>query len=165
MRHIRFPKVARAAGSAVVLLALAGLVASPRPASALDGTRTTYLVKCGGCHGIEGLSGQTYIPVLRDRVGSLTCTPEGRSYLVQVPGVSMSLIRDDAEMARVLNFVVFDLGGSSTPKGTRPYTAEEVHALRSHPLRATDLPELRAGVWGRALTACAAQAGHAAGAY
>ncbi|MBB2202462.1 cystathionine beta-lyase [Gluconacetobacter tumulisoli] len=165
MRRIRFPKAAHVAGPAVALIVVAGILVLPRQARALDGTRTTYLVKCGGCHGIEGLSGQTYIPVLRDRVGSLTCTSEGRSYLVRVPGVSMSLIRDDAVMARVLNFVVFDLGGSSTPKGTRPYTAKEVHALRGHPLQTTDLPGLRAGVWGRAVAACAAQAGHAAGAY
>ncbi|WP_408870812.1 cystathionine beta-lyase [Gluconacetobacter takamatsuzukensis] len=141
--------------SGVVMAAMAGLMMSGQAALALDQVRTTYLEKCGGCHGIEGLSGQTYIPTLRDRIGTLSCTPEGRAYLLTVPGVSMSLIRDDALMAQVMNFVLFDLGGHSTPAGTRPFTAEEVHTQRGHPLSTTDLPAVRAQVWARA-TACAA---------
>ncbi|MBB2172577.1 cystathionine beta-lyase [Gluconacetobacter asukensis] len=130
---------------------MAGLMMSGHGALALDRTRTTYLEKCGGCHGIEGQSGQTYIPTLRDRIGTLSCTPEGRAYLLTVPGVSMSLIRDDALMAQVMNFVLFDLGGHSTPPGTTPFTAEEVHAQRGHPLSTTDLLAVRAQVWARAI--------------
>ncbi len=147
-------RLARLTGAALMIAALVGPVLPGRAALALDQVRTTYLEKCGGCHGIEGLSGQTYIPTLRDRIGTLSCTPEGRAYLLTVPGVSMSLIRDDALMAQVMNFVLFDLGGRSTPAGTRPFTAEEVRTQRGHPLSTTDLPAVRAGVWARAV-ACA----------
>ncbi|MBB2155834.1 cystathionine beta-lyase [Gluconacetobacter diazotrophicus] len=156
MRRIPFRK---SVWPVVAALAVAGLLPPGPAARALDRTRTTYLTKCGGCHGIEGQSGQTYIPTLRDRIGVLTCTAEGRSYLLEVPGVSMSLIRDDALMAQVMNFVLFDLGGASTPRGTAPFTAREIHALRGHPLDTTDLPTVRAAVWARATAACAAQAG------
>ncbi|GAA4493338.1 cystathionine beta-lyase [Gluconacetobacter tumulicola] len=144
----------RATGAAVAIGVMAGVMMSGQGALALDRTRTTYLEKCGGCHGIEGQSGQTYIPTLRDRIGTLSCTPEGRAYLLTVPGVSMSLIRDDALMAQVMNFVLFDLGGHSAPPGTTPFTAEEVHAQRGHALSTTDLPAVRAQVWARAI-ACA----------
>lgn len=165
MRRILFRNRPAAVRPVLALLALAGLLLPGQPARALDQTRSTYLMKCGGCHGIEGQSGQTYIPTLRDRIGTLTCTQEGRAYLLRVPGVSMSLIRDDALMAQVMNFVLFDLGGSSTPPGTPPFTVQEIRALRGNPLRTTDLPSLRAGVWGRAVTACAARTGGAAHPY
>lgn len=155
MRRILFPETrgrfVRGTGPVMAIAAMTGLMMSGQAAWALDQVRTTYLEKCGGCHGIEGQSGQTYIPILRDRIGTLSCTPEGRAYLLTVPGVSMSLIRDDALMARVMNFVLFDLGGPSTPAGTRPFTAEEVRAQRGHPLSTTDLPAVRAQVWARAI--------------
>jgi len=131
------------------------LFLSGHAALALDKVRSTYLMKCGGCHGVEGHSEQTFIPVLRDQVGAFLCSAEGRAYVVRVPNVSMSLIRDDALLAKVLNFVVFDLGGKSTPTGAAPYTAAEVHLLRQKPLSNTDLESLRAGVIMRAVTACA----------
>ncbi|GBQ31610.1 cytochrome c class I [Gluconacetobacter sacchari DSM 12717] len=159
MRRIRSPETrgrfVRLPWPVLAIVAVAGLMMPGRGAWALDQVRSTYLEKCGGCHGIEGRSGQTYIPTLRDRVGTLSCTPEGRTYLLTVPGVSMSLIRDDALMARVMNFVLFDLGGESTPTGTRPFTAAEIHAQRGHALSTTDLPALRGQVWARAI-ACAA---------
>jgi hypothetical protein len=166
----RFRTDVRGAGGTVIRTALAivvvaGLLLPRHGARALDRIRTTYLTKCGGCHGIEGQSGQTYIPTLRGRAGALTCTAEGRSYLLEVPGVSMSLIRDDTLMAQVMNFVLFDLGGGSTPQGTAPFTAQEVHARRGHPLSTTDLPSVRAGVWARAIRACAARSGGHAGQY
>jgi len=117
-------------------------------------TVTQYLEYCGGCHGVEGRSNRTYIPVLRDQVGVFTCSAEGRAYLGRIPGVSMSLIRDDQDLANVLNFVLFRLGGASTPPGTKPYTAAEVHALRGQALDTRDLMGFRAGVLGRALPQC-----------
>jgi hypothetical protein len=140
------------------LLAAAVLFGLGSPAAqALDRVRATYLMRCGGCHGVEGVSGPTFVPELRDHVGVYMCSPEGRAYMVQVPNVSMSLIRDDALLAQVMNFVVFDLGGKSTPPGTKPYTAEEVHMLRQHPLHPTDFPTARGQLLERTLAACRAR--------
>ncbi|GAC88789.1 hypothetical protein NBRC3257_3053 [Gluconobacter thailandicus NBRC 3257] len=71
-----------------------------------------------------------------------------------MPGISMSLIRDDQELADVLNFVLFQLGGKSTPAGTPHYSASEVHELRAHPISTTDLLSLRAAVLSRAQASC-----------
>ncbi|ARW09824.1 c-type cytochrome [Acetobacter ascendens] len=123
-------------------------------ATSLNPTQVAYLSHCGGCHGIAGVSGPTFVPMLRDSVGSFACTDEGRKYLVQVPGVSMSLIRDDQQLADVMNFVLIDLGGKSTPPGFKPYTAAEVHEWRQHPLSMPDFMANRAHVLERSLAAC-----------
>ncbi|MCP1213429.1 cytochrome c family protein [Acetobacter okinawensis] len=124
-------------------------------ATTLSHTQSVYVSHCGGCHGIEGISGPTFVPTLRNSVGSFACTPEGRAYLVRVPGVSMSLIRDDQTLADVMNFVLITLGGSSTPPDFKPYTAAEVHAWRAHPLSGPDFMATRAHVLERALAVCA----------
>lgn len=128
-------------------------------ATTLSHTQSVYLSHCGGCHGIEGISGPTFVPTLRNSVGSFACTDEGRAYLVRVPGVSMSLIRDDQTLADVMNFVLVTLGGSSTPPGFKPYTAAEVHDWRQHPLSGPDFMSQRAHVLERSLAACPRKAG------
>lgn len=104
--------------------------------------------------GIEGVSARTFVPVLRDHVGTFLCSAEGRAYIGRVPGVSMSLIRDDQELADVMNFVLFRLGGASTPAGTKPFTAAEIHVARAQPIASTDLLALRAEVLARAAAQC-----------
>ncbi|QDH25992.1 hypothetical protein D5366_10155 [Neokomagataea tanensis] len=103
---------------------------------------------------MEGQSGDSGIPSLRDHVDVFLCSKEGRAYLGQVPGVSMSLIRSDQELADVLNFMVFQFGGESLQPNTKPYTAAEVHALRQHPVKVDDIMTYRAEILGRALPAC-----------
>lgn len=123
-------------------------------AALLDHATTNYLTHCGGCHGIEGVSARTFVPILRDHVGTFACSAEGRAYIGRVPGVSMSLIRDDQELADVMNFVLFRMGGASTPTGTKPFTAAEIHTLRAQPIASTDLLALRAEVLARAAAQC-----------
>lgn len=123
-------------------------------ANAIDATRTTYLTRCGGCHGIEGVSARAVVPDLRDQAGYFLCTSEGRNYMLRVPNVAMSMIPDDARLAAVMNFVVFGLGGASTPAHTTPFTASEVHEARAQPLRSTDLAGVRRAIFDRAILAC-----------
>lgn len=141
------------AGAVSALLAGVGAPLSTR-AAVLDHATTNYLTHCGGCHGIEGVSARTFVPVLRDHVGTFLCSAEGRAYIGRVPGVSMSLIRDDQELADVMNFVLFRLGGASTPAGTKPFTAAEIHVARAQPIASTDLLALRAEVLARAAAQC-----------
>lgn len=124
------------------------------PVTMLDHTRVVYLSHCGGCHGVEGDSGSSFVPTLRNAVGGFACTEEGRAYLIQVPGVSMSLIRDDGELADVMNFVMLHLAGTSLPKDFRPYTAAEIHKWRQSPLSVPDFVQRRGRVLGHALAAC-----------
>ena len=144
-RCIRFRNLLAASWVLLPLRAYAG--------DAIGHTQTLYLMRCGGCHGIEGRSASAVVPDLRDQVGLFLCSGEGRDYMLRVPNVSMSLIRDDAGLADVMNFVVFRFGGRR-PTNTRPFTAAEVHEARLQPLRATDLASLRRSILERATNAC-----------
>ena len=111
--------------AATIPLCAAGAAdAEPQPIGA---AQSAYLMRCGGCHGIEGVSVPGLIPTLRGRVGALAGTAKGRDDMLHLPNVAMSRL-DDATLAAVLNFVVFGLGGASTAPGTPPFTAHQVHA-------------------------------------
>jgi hypothetical protein len=51
--------------------------------------------------------------------------------------------------------VVFGLGGSSAPKGTRPFTAAEVRRLRAQALGTQSLIAARAAVVDKMISTCA----------
>jgi mono/diheme cytochrome c family protein len=89
---------------------------------------TTYAANCAGCHGHSGRSvGE--IPTLVDRIGYFARIPEGRAYLVQVPNVAMSAIRDE-DLAEMLNWLLYTYSGQQLPGDFRAYTAAEVSELR-----------------------------------
>lgn len=111
---------------------LAACLLAARPAAAFDAGRDGYLMRCGGCHGIEGTSVPGAIPSLRGTAGRFLCSAAARAAFTRLPNVRMSLLNDDL-LAQVLNFVAFDLGGASAPAGARRFTAAEVHASRSAP--------------------------------
>jgi mono/diheme cytochrome c family protein len=122
---------------------------------AINHTVSNYLQSCGGCHGIQGRSAVGLVPQLRDRVGWFLCTPEGRQFIVQLPDVAFAGVSDQ-ELADVLNFMMFDLGGASTPKSAKPYSAEEVKQLRENtPLR-TGLRARRQAVVAELVKSCGA---------
>ena len=114
-----------------------------------------YVEHCSGCHGMQGNSAPAEIPVLRDRVGYFMCTKEGREYLIRLPNVAYSAITDNQELADMMNFVVFGLGGNSAPKGTKPFSAAEVARLRTRALATQSLIAARAEVVGHMLGRCA----------
>nr|WP_246395840.1 cytochrome c [Gluconacetobacter tumulisoli] len=97
-----------------------------------------YLIGCGGCHGVQGRSGQRVVPDLAGQVGYFLCTPEGREYLVRLPNVAFANLSSQ-DLADMVNFVVFTFGHDSLPAGTKPYTAAEIARLRADPLRMADL--------------------------
>jgi mono/diheme cytochrome c family protein len=124
-----------------LLLALCGTVPAcfAEPAlSALTHAQSAYLESCGGCHGLQGISAKELVPDLRDRAGFWLCTTEGREYIVKLPNVAFAARTDD-ELAALMNFVVFGLGGPSAPKTAKPYTAAEVRQLRADPQVITDV--------------------------
>jgi hypothetical protein len=93
--------------------------------------------------------------VLRDRVGYFMCTREGRDYLIRLPNVAYSAITDNQELADMMNFVVFGLGGQSAPKGTKPFTAAEVAKLRTRALATQSLIAVRVDVVNGMVGRCA----------
>jgi len=115
------------------LLAVASL---SLPASAENG-RTHYLMGCVGCHGEQGVTISQRVPDLKGQIGYFLNIPEGRDYLVRLPNVAFAPLSDQ-QVADMVNYMVFDLGESSVPKGAKPYTAAEVGRLRKQPL--TEVP-------------------------
>jgi len=106
--------------------------------------RTDYVENCGGCHGVQGRSAPAELPQLRDRVGYFLCTPASRAYLLRLPNVAHSRIRDNQQLADLMNFVAFGLGGASTPAKAAPFTADEVARERLLVLSSTSLSKERA---------------------
>ena len=139
---------------AALVFAAAAQGASPE-LPLLTTPESDYVEYCSGCHGMQGNSAPAEIPVLRDRVGYFMCTREGRDYLIRLPNVAYSAITDNQELADMMNFVVFGLGGNSAPRGTRPFTAPEVRRLRAEALGTQSLIAARAAVVDKMVSACA----------
>ena len=108
--------------------------------------QSDYTENCGGCHGFDGDSAPADIPVLKNRVGYFMCTREGRDYLIRLPNVAHSRITDPKELADLVNFVVFAIGGDSVPKDAKPFTAAEVGRLRKDAMTTISLIAERAKV-------------------
>ena len=139
--------------AALVLAVVAGQAEPQLPL--LTTPQSDYVEYCSGCHGMQGNSAPAEIPVLRDRVGYFMCTKEGRDYLIRLPNVAYSAISDNQELADMMNFVVFGLGGNSAPRGTKPFTATEVSRLRAQALGTQSLIAARAHVVDRLISDCA----------
>lgn len=90
-----------------------------------------YLLRCQGCHLADGTGlPKAGIPDFVDQVGVFAAIPEGRQYLMHVPGVIGSSLSDQ-EIADVLNYVMETYSSSSLPDDYQPFTAEEVMSLRT----------------------------------
>jgi hypothetical protein len=59
--------------------------------------------------------------------------PEGREFVLRVPGVAQSPLTD-ADIAAVLNWMARNLSDAPLPAGFRNYNPGEVRALRGRPL-------------------------------
>ncbi len=102
-----------------------------------------YTLHCSGCHGASGHGVPARgIPDLA-LAGSYVVLPEGRTYLVQVPGISQSRL-DDATAARILNYVLTRFSAADLPADFRPYSAAEVTGLRAQ--AASDAETRRAAI-------------------
>lgn len=131
-----------AVGLVLGLLALAGAA----QAQALPGAapRTLYVLHCAGCHGLEG-SGQPAkgVPSMRGALGAFLRLPEGRAFLVQVPGVNNAGLGDE-QIARVTNWTLEQFSADTLSAGWRPFDAAEVAAARRG--RPADIAQRRATI-------------------
>nr|UXE46209.1 hypothetical protein Hi04_10k_c5981_00028 [uncultured bacterium] len=110
------------------------VLARPYPARA-DSASNLYLLNCWGCHGShgEGIKG-TAPPLIN--IADFLKAPDGRAYLIEVPGVALSAL-NDAQVATVMNWVLETMSNGRMPRDFSPYTADEVRRYR-----ATRLAEL-----------------------
>lgn len=89
-----------------------------------------YALYCLGCHTSQGEGSPIgRIPVLKDAVGHFARLPEGRRYVVNVPGVVNSDLGPE-DTAALLNWVVEIYAGASRPEPFARFTAEEVGSWR-----------------------------------
>jgi mono/diheme cytochrome c family protein len=91
--------------------------------------RANYLLACRGCHLADGSGVPPEVPSLRNTLGPLAATAEGRDYLVRVPAVLQSRL-SDARLAEVLNWVLTEFNADTLPGDFKPLTASEVAAAR-----------------------------------
>lgn len=120
--------------------------------------QSDYVEHCGGCHGIQGDASPADLPSLRGRVGWFMCDPKARSYLLRLPNVARSRITDNDQLADLLNFMVFGLGGASTPKAAKPFTGAEVARERQSPFTSVSLVKTRAAIVDSLIKTCGAPA-------
>jgi hypothetical protein len=155
------PRTRLSAGArlAASLISVMSLCTISLPAAANDApvqltpAQSGYLESCGGCHGIQGTASKKDVPQLRSEVGRFLCTAAGREYIVRLPNVAFADMSDRL-LADVMNFVVFDLGGASAPRGAAAYSVAEVAGLRRRPLKNAPLARMRANILADARLRC-----------
>jgi hypothetical protein len=92
--------------------------------------RIDYVLHCSGCHALDGRGIEAKgIPRLRDQIGYYLTLPEGRAFIMQVPGL-LSAGLSDQRAAGVMNWVIEYFAGSSMPPNFVPYTLEEARRYR-----------------------------------
>ncbi len=116
-------RLARAALGGVVVMLASHSAMSYEP-------YINYALHCMGCHTPDGSGTPGRVPAIRDTLLPLARLPDGRRYLVQVPGSAQSALTD-AELAAVLNWMI---GTFSGKKEFTPYTESEVARYRSQTL-------------------------------
>lgn len=133
-----------------LLPALAALSAALLAAVAHADPTQDYILYCRGCHGAEAQGVPGKVPPLAGSIALFMRSPEGRNYLLRVPGAANSAL-SDAQLAAVLNWLAerYPPEGAGAPPGA-PFTPAEVAALRHTPL--ADVRERRREVL-RALAA------------
>jgi mono/diheme cytochrome c family protein len=126
---------------------LAGALGAAAAQPAVTNPRSLYVLHCAGCHGMDasGVPGQG-VPSMRGALGHFMKSPEGRAFLLQVPGVNNAGLTD-AQIALVTNWMVQQFSADTAPPGWPAYTAAEVAAAKAH--RPADVAQARAALVAR----------------
>lgn len=114
--------------------AAAGEGASPPGVANVRLAWQNWTLNCQGCHRLDGTGSDTTAPSLAGTVAKFLWVPGGREYLVRVPGVATSPL-SDADLAEVVNYMLWRFDKEHLPAHFRPFTAAEIGPLRSRPLR------------------------------
>jgi|GEM_PF-187247 len=122
----------------VFLSALALFSISSGLSLAMPREQALYFLHCAGCHGLKGEGIAGVSPQIAQTIDFFLLSPEGRKYVIQVPGVAFSSIPDDA-LAELLNWLILNFG--QTKRNFQKYTTQEVAVARKEPL--LDIEEAR----------------------
>jgi mono/diheme cytochrome c family protein len=118
-----------AARAAFIACALSVACSATARASAAQ----DYTLHCMGCHGAqaEGVPGK--VPPLANALTRFMRSPEGRNYILRVPGAANSAL-SDAQLAAVLNWLAATFDADASSNNLAPFTAAEVTRFRHTPL-------------------------------
>jgi mono/diheme cytochrome c family protein len=142
------------------LTASACLAADPPTPRYAEGA-ATFQANCAVCHGAKGLGQPSLAPPLISYPARYASIAEGRRQLAMTVlngmfgGIDVEqkhydfkmpdfTALDDAALAAVLNFVIFDLGAAAD--STKPLTPDEIASERAHPQEGAAVREHRAKV-------------------
>jgi cytochrome c553 len=92
-----------------------------------------WTLNCQGCHRADGTGTDDSAPSLAGTVAKFLHAPGGREYLGMVPGVASSPL-DNADLAEVMNWMLYRFDRAHVPANFQPYSADEVAKLRLTPL-------------------------------
>jgi mono/diheme cytochrome c family protein len=93
-----------------------------------------WTLNCQGCHRPDGSGSSATAPALAGTVAKFLHVRGGREYLGRVPGVASAPL-SDADLAELLNWMLWRFDAAHLPANFQPYTAAEVGVLRARPLR------------------------------
>ncbi len=150
-RRPSFERILRALGLLALLAPAASAMAADENGAvvARDGkgfdeqrARFHWTLQCRGCHRSDATGSPGGAPNMAGTVARFLSVEGGREYLVRVPGVANAAL-DDAALAELLNWMLATFDPAHLPQEFRPYTAEEVGALR-HRVLIDDAPRRRA---------------------
>ncbi len=117
----------------LIVLTIGGLGLSlPGPASAFE-PEVNFQLQCMGCHRRDGSGQPGRVPSVRRTLVPMSCLPQGRDFIIRVPGVAQAPL-SDAELAALLNWMMRHVSDADVPGSPRDYSAAEVHGARAHPL-------------------------------
>jgi cytochrome c553 len=115
----------RAAALAIAASALTVTAGAASPAQ-------DYMLYCMGCHGVDAQGVPGKVPPLAVTLARFMRAPEGRDYVLRVPGAANSAL-SDAALTAVLNWLAERYAPEEEPR-PQPFTAEEVTRARRSPL-------------------------------
>lgn len=104
-----------------------------------------YLLHCGGCHLENGAGSPPQVPDLRNDLAVITRIPEGRAYMVRVPG-SAQVPLSPERLAALLNWIVVSF--SEDTRDFVPFDGDEVARLKAQVL--ADPLAIRDEIWEKA---------------
>ena len=119
----------------------AAVAAAPAGVSHPDLAWQHWVLNCQGCHRADATGSANTAPALAGQVAKFTSVPGGREYLGRVPGVATAPL-SDADLAELLNWILWRFDKADLGDQFRPYTAAEVGVLRRKPLR-TEASQVR----------------------
>lgn len=92
-----------------------------------------WQMNCQGCHHPDGAgNAQRGIPPL-EALENFQTLPEGREFLIRVPGMSRSPLNDE-QLTNLANWMMTEFSTPGAAQEWQPYSLEEVSRLRARPI-------------------------------